>query len=366
MHTQLRWLSLVVAVGVWVGGAMPLAAQSSAGQPAGSKRQPAPRRAQPTPQRSTGATGARSGPAAERQRGTGPVRKAQAIGRANPAPPREPFRLTPQQQQLLDQILLQWEKESEKVRTFKCTFGRWEVNPAFGPKGNNYWLSIGEGQIKFKAPDHGVYIVKKQQQWDAQRRAYVPRTEGLDHWVCNGKSIFEFNADKRQLIERKLAPSLQGKAITEGPLPFIFGAKADQLRRRYWMRDITPADQVKRQVWLEAWPKFQRDAANFQHAVVILNRRTFMPEALRIILPDGQNKQDYAFSGTLVNDPLAIFKGDFMQPRTPRGWQKVVEPALGNNVAPPGGRLPGRVGQQPAPRGGRPAQAQRRPAASAK
>ena len=255
---------------------------------------------------------------------------------------------------------MQWEKQSERVRTFKCKFGRWEVNPAFGPKGNNYWLSIGEGVIKFKSPDHGIYIVEKQQQWDPQKGTYVPRTEGLDHWVCNGEAIFEFNAEKRQLIERKLAPNLRGKAITDGPLPFIFGAKADQLKRRYWMRDITPPDQVKRQVWLEAWPKFQQDAANFQHAVVILNRRTFMPEALRIILPDGQNKQDYAFSGTQVNDPLSIFKGDFIPPLTPLGWQKVVEPAPGNNVAPPGRRPAQRVGQKPAPRVARPPQPQRR------
>jgi hypothetical protein len=91
------------------------------------------------------------------------------------------------------------------------------------------------------------------------------------------------------------------------------------------MRDITPAEDVNKKIWLEAYPKFQQDAANFHHAIVILGQRDFVPQALRIILPDGRNKQDYAFSDTLVNDPLAILKGDFLPPLTPLGWQKVVE-----------------------------------------
>jgi TIGR03009 family protein len=227
---------------------------------------------------------------------------------------------------LLDQVLIQWEKHSDRVKSFKCSFGVWEVNQAFGPPENNYVLSEGQGEIKFKAPDQGTYRIKSQVEWDAQKKAYARRGDDvLDHWVCNGKSIFEFNAQKRQVIERPIAPQLQGKAITDGPLPFVFGAKADQLKRRYWMRDITPADDINKKIWLEAYPKFQQDAANFHHAIVILGQRDFVPQALRIILPDGRNKQDYAFSDTLVNDPLAILKGDFLPPLTPPFWQKVVE-----------------------------------------
>jgi TIGR03009 family protein len=156
---------------------------------------------------------------------------------------------------------------------------------------------------------------------------------GLDHWVCTGESIFEFNAPKKQLIERQLAPDMRGKAINNGPLPFIFGAKAAQLKQRYWMRDVTQPADVPQQIWLEAWPKRQQDAANFQHAIVVLGKRTFMPEALRIILPDGKNKQDYAFSDTQVNDPLSILKGDFLPPIKPLGWTSVLEAAQGNQQA---------------------------------
>jgi TIGR03009 family protein len=254
--------------------------------------------------------------------------------------PQAPFTLTPAAQTLLDEILAKWEQQSNRISTFTCKFGRWEVNETFGPAEHHFVLSEAHGEIKFKSPDHGVYIISDQTEWDRNKNAYAARTEGLDHWVCDGKSIYEFDQAKKQLIERQLDPSMQGKAITDGPLPFVFGTKADQLKRRYWMKDITPADQVNKQVWLEAWPKFQRDAANFQHAIIVLNQSNFMPSALRIILPDGKNKQDYSFEGTSVNNPLANLTGAFWAPRPPLGWTKVVIPAGGAGAVPPPNAAP--------------------------
>ncbi|MEX0677808.1 MAG: TIGR03009 domain-containing protein [Pirellulales bacterium] len=358
MHLQVR--PLVAAFALVVPAA--LAAQQIS----------APARArQGTAQRGTERQGVR--PATGRPSQGGPRYEAQQTGSTEPrvaqqgdprarepagravirgVAPQAPFALAPIQQQLLDQILREWERQSDRVKTFKCSFGRWEVNETFGPREFNYVLTEGQGYIKFKAPDHGIYRVTELSEWDDQKRVHVPRTEGLDHWVCTGKSIFEFNTQKKQLIERELAPELQGKAITDGPLPFIFGAKADQLKRRYWMRDVTQPADVNRQIWLEAWPKFQQDAANFQHAIVILNKTTFLPEALRIILPDGKNKQDYAFSNTQVNDPLSILKGDFLPPIKPLGWTSVFEPAeRQNRLAPPGGAgAQAQRGAAPAPR----------------
>jgi TIGR03009 family protein len=310
--------------------AQPSGAQPSAGQPPAAQRPRAPSAYQPRPQQPTPRV--RQAAAQEpAQNGQQPAGRAVVPGVA------VPFTLTVQQQQLLDQILLQWERQSDRVKTFKCTFGRWKTNETFGPKEYDYALSIAQGYIKFKAPDHGIYKVTAMTEWDDQRKSHVPRTTGLDHWVCNGESIFEFEATKRQLIERPLSPEMRGKAIVDGPLPFVFGTKADQLKRRYWMRDVTPADEINHKIWLEAWPKFQQDAANFRQAIVILDQKKFMPEALRIILPDGKNKDDYKFENIQVNDPLSILKGDFLPPITPLGWTKVVEQAPSpGQVQPPG------------------------------
>ena len=149
---------------------------------------------------------------------------------------------------------------------------------------------------------------------------------------CDGKKIFELNQPAKQLIERDLPAEMQGKAITDGPLPFIFGAKADQLMKRYWMRDVTPREYVGKEVWLEAWPKRQQDAANFHHATLILSDPAFKPTALQIYLPNGTDHTDYAFKDTSVNSPLALI--DFLAPMTPRGWKRVVNPEAEKNEPP--------------------------------
>ena len=75
---------------------------------------------------------------------------------------------------------------------------------------------------------------------------------------------------------------MQGKAISDGPLPFVFGAKADTLRKRYFMRIITPPG-VTDQIWLESLPRYQADAANFSKVELILQARDLMPFAIQII-----------------------------------------------------------------------------------
>jgi TIGR03009 family protein len=260
---------------------------------------------------------------------------------------RAPFELTVAQQKLLDQILAKWQLQSDKVKRFECNFRRWEYDKAFGNPNDNFKKSEGTGEIRYKSPDCGAFIVKSLSEFDPTRKVESPKSEGLDHWVCDGKAIFEYNTAKKQLIERPLAVELQGQAIANGPLPFIFGAKAEQLKRRYWMRDVTPKEVIGKSIWLEAVPKFQQDAANFQSATVILNESDFMPSALRLNLPGGASNTDYQFLDSKVNDPLAPIY-DFMRPKLSlamrtNGWKHVVEtnPADDEkNAQPPVGEAP--------------------------
>ncbi len=267
--------------------------------------------------------------------------------------PAAPFILTAAEEKFLKQVLIKWEKESDKIKTFKCSFSRWETDKTFGPKQLDYVNSKAEGNISYVAPDRGVYHVTELEEWDPSKNALTKKSEGLDHWMCDGKSIFEYDHRNKRLIVRDLPPEMQGKAISDGPLPFVFGAKAEALKLRYWMRDVTPREHIGKEVWLEAWPKRQQDKANFHHATLILTDPDFKPFALQIYLPDGKNHADYAFKDAMINDPLAIVKGDFLPPRTPLGWKRVVNPEATD--AP----------KTPPPPAAEPAQA-KRPAASPK
>ena len=259
---------------------------------------------------------------------TGATAPVEPQGQAAPPAPKAPFTLTESQDKLLEQILLKWEKQSDRVKTFKCAFTRWEIDPTFGPEKNDYTASEAKGNIKYKSPDRGEYRVDEVIRWDQKKLGYQADQDSIERWICDGEAIYEFDFKKKQLKVRMLPEQMKGKAISDGPLPFIFGAKADQLKRRYWMRDVTPKEEVGKTIWLEAFPKYQQDAANFQSATVILKESDFMPFALRVFMPGGKANSDYQFASTKVNDPLAVF--NFIAPRLSpwqyaNGWKHVVD-----------------------------------------
>jgi TIGR03009 family protein len=156
-----------------------------------------------------------------------------------------------------------------------------------------------------------------------------------EHWVCNGASIYEFRHTERQLRETRLPPEMQGKAISDGPLPFVFGAKADTLRKRYAMRLVTPPG-VTDQIWLEALPRMQADAANFSKVELILQARDLMPFAMQIFKPGGQDRDVYQFDPrtSLIDKGLDMIR-DFSKPVTPLGYTFILEDGQGGAPQPP-------------------------------
>ncbi len=269
-----------------------------------------------------------------------------------PAAPVFP-QLTPQQQAALDQLLAAWETRNASVRTWSCGFHKWEYN-AWSPAtnaGEQLAFAESSGEIKYAAPDKGLFRVKESKQWNPETRRYEVRTgEAGEHWVCNGTSIYEFRHSERQLRETKLPPEMQGKAISDGPLPFVFGAKAETLRKRYAMRLITPAG-VSDQVWLEALPRFQADAANFSKVELILQARDLMPFAIQIFKPGGQDRDVYQFDPktSLIDRSLDLIR-DFSRPITPLGYTFIVEDAGGGQ--PPSAPPPRSAGPVVLPRAG--------------
>jgi TIGR03009 family protein len=283
----------------------------------------------------------------------GAAAAGRACGQAAPAPqaspmqppaPRQPPALSPQEQAALDQLLAAWEARSAAVKTWSCTFHKWEYNawsPA-DPTGERLAFAESAGELKYAAPDKGLFRIKESKQWNPQTRRYEVRGgESGEHWVCNGESIFEFRHTDRQLRETKLPPEMRGKAISDGPLPFVFGAKADTLKKRYWMRIITPPNATD-QMWLEALPRFQADAANFSKVELILRSRDLMPFAIQIYKPGGRDQDVYQFdpNTNLIDKGLDLFR-DFAKPSTPFGYKYILEDVpAGPQAAPPAGSRP--------------------------
>jgi TIGR03009 family protein len=241
-----------------------------------------------------------------------------------PQPP-PPFTLTPPEEAQVDQVLKQWEQHNKDIKTFDCDFKRWIYDRVFGPADQAKFVELGV--IQYAAPDRGKFCVE----WAEKDGRKSPIDDArADHWICDGKSIFEFSPQKKQVIEHKLPPELQGKAIANSPLPFLFGAEAKALKERYYIR-IVPSNTLppntKGQIWLEAYPRSHEDAANFHHAVFIIKADGMSPYGLQLVQPNGKDYTAYRFENIVVDDPFRMFKGDPFHPFTPLGWQMIRDDA---------------------------------------
>jgi len=266
----------------------------------------------------------------------GPSRRGEAQGE-----PQAPFGpLSPEHQQYLDQILEYWEYSSSKIERYRCRFQRWEYDPVFGPRDTHKTFS--EGVIKYAAPDKGLFQVERTLHYAPPKRGgeepqYVERAnEHGEFWICDGQSVFEFDYANETLKERELPPGLRGKAIVDGPLPFLFGAKAESIKQRYWVRVVTPLE-AEGEYWLEAYPKTRHDAANYKKVEVIIDEHDFLPKALQIydVNYDPRTQPTrtvLAFKDREINwrefdlDPLKLFTREFHRPEKPRGWKKLFIP----------------------------------------
>ncbi|NMC19326.1 MAG: TIGR03009 domain-containing protein [Thermogutta sp.] len=300
-----------------------------------------------------GATGgmpaAGGGPSAYVQPSGVPVAGAEAVAPGLAAAPQPtllppPFVLSPAEQSQLERVLKAWEERSAAIKTFECDFTRWEFDPVAGSP--NEPARISRGKILYAAPDKGLFRVDEEVREGRFQPAVLP-----ERWLCDGRSIYEYRFETKQVVETVLPPELRGKAITEGPLPFLFGASAESLLRRYYMRVITPSN-VQNEIWLEAHPKYQQEAANFLKAELILKLPTMEVFALQLFYPSAhpstQARKVYQFERLKVNavDPLRIFKEDPFKPNLPdRSWSQTVE---SSGTAPNGAAAPS-IGARPMP-----------------
>ncbi len=266
-------------------------------------------------------------------------RPAPAIDRQSPPPPPPPFKLTPQEEAQLDRALTAWEQKGKEVKTFDCSFVRWEYDPVFAKPNSdpNAPAYTEKGYLKYAAPDKGVFEVTETQN-PAGKWAPIEE-DRADHWICDGKSVFQYIPRQKQLVEHKLPPEMQGKAIVDGPLPFLFGTEAQKIRQRYFIRLITPPPDKQNQIWLEAYPRYQADAANFRRAMLVLNMPGMTPKALQIYQPNGKSRTSYEFFDIVLNDPLRLFQGNPFQTSLPRGWKMIIDDAATTQAGRPAGEV---------------------------
>ncbi len=224
------------------------------------------------------------------------VNREQTIAIAAP----EGFPLSQPYQDYVDQVLTYWESSSSQVERLRCQFDRFTYDSGVcnyvDPNSSQMVAhEIAGGVIKYEAPDRAIIEV------DKKRIALPPSTSNphleyrdldsatmdkqRERYISSGDALYFFDHAEKQVIRQNLPVELQGQGIRNSPLPFLFGAKAQELKDRYWIRPITP-ENVEKQWWLEVFPKRRQDAEHYSRAVIVLGGDEFLPIQIQLFAPD--------------------------------------------------------------------------------
>ncbi len=232
------------------------------------------------------------------------------------APPQAPTPVAPPQDPLanqkLDQILARWEQESGQTVSLYAEFEKIEKLVLVGTE-KRY-----QGKAYLQRPNLAVLNLDKQQgeQFEFDQRI-----------VCTGREVVEYSAAATQVTVYPLPKDSQQKELEEGPLPFLFGMKAEDIKRRYKMTLKTESEKSYR---IEIEPLLAIDRDAFAVAMLDLNKETLLPDALHMLSANGQDQQHFYFSKITKNQRFQentfLWSAELAQNLRQQGWSIVVNP----------------------------------------
>lgn len=273
-----------------------------------------------------------------------PPRSVEAQGRPRSAatqqqseraqrPVGKPLRVQPPSAEVM-QILRDWEVASGKFSKLQGEHYRWVYDFVFMSEKRS------KGKFWFASPDMGRIDLEPWENKDNPRAAgkdgkplpggkpFAVEPDKQDQWVSNGKEIIQVNTKQKSVEVFPIPKQIQGQGITDSPLPFLFGMKANKAAVRYTLKEGKFNNPRAGRIHLIAYPNLAQDARNWSRAEIMLDGKTFYPQAIKMIDPGGNSETVYKFfnvgqpsfwNKAFGNDPFAI--------NTPRGFRRVVHNA---------------------------------------
>lgn len=283
----------------------------------------------------TGAKSAAKPPAKKPGTGVKQVENSEEAPKRPPRPKAQQLKIEPLPEEL-EQLLKDWERESAKIEKLVGKHQRIVYNKIFEVE------KISNGQFYYEAPDKGrIDLVGMEPKKGSKSlrvnektgQAYRLEKDQQSRWICSGKEIMNINDEEKTVEAFPLPPDLQGQNIIHGPLPFLFGMKAEEAKKRFALSFVdqkNPEKNNEKFVYIKAVPRQMMDKDNFQEATIKLDRERFLPMAVRLIDPSGNLETVYIFSAKdlhVNNRELipSIFRDKPFQPRIPKNY-KLIKP----------------------------------------
>lgn len=212
----------------------------------------------------------------------------------------------------LDKLLREWAASSEKIQRLEGEHLRRVYDMVYEIE------KLSQGRFYYETPDKGrinITPVEITNEMLTQRvKDEVPNKKKKDGtpfdlksdddecWACDGQRVFELDVVRKEARVAQLPADMQGANIMDSPLPFLFGMPPEKAKRRFEMSLLRPIDPRSGKAYLHILPRLPQDAGNWASADVILDLKTFLPNAVQLVDPAGTKITVYSFSSLKVNE----------------------------------------------------------------
>ena len=196
-------------------------------------------------------------------------------------------------------LLKDWEVSSAKIKKLEGEHHRWEYDYVFNVVKHNtgkfYYESPDKGRIDLTPFKDDVGVVESKRHWETgQPVKFKGVTGAAERWFCDGQLVTQVDVDQKQATRMVLPKQNQGVNIIDGPLPFLFGMPAQKAIQRYDL-ELKSRNTTTGKATIRATPLWPTDSANYQLAEIILDTKTFLPSAVRLIDPAGTKETVFVF-----------------------------------------------------------------------
>ena len=253
-------------------------------------------------------------------------------GRTAPVSRVTPFLLNPAEQHELDEFLARWERNSAGIKRYDVNFSMHEYDPTIPGAKPNEAARICFGYFKYIAnPVRFVYVVEGEwrdgkaikREGDKNPHIYAEKT------IIAEKVVYKHDYNSKTIYQINIPPELVGKGIADSPLPLVFGAKADELKRRFSMKVVTTRDTKTNEdlIWLFARPLLIEDQQEFKELEVLIEKKDLRARALKQSDINDKTYKVFTLTDTKINSRLNEVREDlmaFFTPMSDRGWTTVV------------------------------------------
>lgn len=265
----------------------------------------------------------------------------------------------------LQKILEEWERKSSQIRSLHGTHTRTVYNIVFEVEKRS------EGKWYVETPDKGRIdlIGTPPKKGEVSKRIgksgkpFRIEADRAEKWICDGIEIKMVNDEDKSYEVADLPRHLRGTNIINGPLPFLFGMKAEEIKKRYLIELLETKNQDVHTLRVE--PRRQNDQDNYKEAFVRLEKVRFLPMAVKLVDPTGNLETIYTFtisrdgvnnvnSSNFMSKMKDLFGGDDSDPFHPnlKKYKRVLPPQTAEGNVAPAGATGNRPGTSTTPRSG--------------